>query len=94
MSQHRTVELKVDLASDVAELVTKTASARSITAADVINECVCQHFEMALRYRVLIERQDDVDQAILELARLVGRLSAEPIEPHDNICRYHVTASE
>jgi ribosome biogenesis SPOUT family RNA methylase Rps3 len=94
MSQLGTVHFKVDVASDVAELVTNAASARNITAADVINECISQHFELALRHRVLIQRQDDVDEAILELARLVGRLSAGPVESSDNVCRYHVLAAE
>jgi len=43
---------------------------------------------------VLIQRQNDVDEAILELARLVGRLSAGPIEPQENICRYRSADAE
>jgi hypothetical protein len=35
-----------------------------------------------------MQRQNDVDEALIELARLVGRLSAGPGESQENICRY------
>jgi hypothetical protein len=43
---------------------------------------------------VLIQRQNDVDEALLELARLVGRLSAGPSEPQENIFRYRSADAE
>jgi hypothetical protein len=94
MSNPKTVHFKVELPTDVAGLVTKAAAANNMTAADVIAECISQQFEQALRHRILIQRQDDVDEAILELARLVGRLSAGPIEPQEGVCRYRASAAE
>jgi hypothetical protein len=74
--------------------VTKAAAEADITAEELISECVGQHCETALRHRVLIQRQNDVDEALLELARLVGRLSAGPNEPPANISRYHPVDAE
>ena len=72
----------------------KAAGASKITVEEAIGDCVSQSFETALRHRVLIQRQNDVDEALLELARLVGRLSAGPIEPQENICRYRSADAE
>ena len=91
MSNLKSAHFKIELPTDVADLVTKAAAANNMTAGDVISDCVSQQFEQALRHRVLIQRQDDVDEAILELARLVGRLSAGPIEPQESVCRYHAS---
>ena len=74
--------------------MTKAAGANKITVEEAIGECVSESFETALRHRVLIQRQNDVDEALLELARLVGRLSAGPIEPQENICRYRSADAE
>jgi hypothetical protein len=41
-------------------------------ADDIVNDCVRQQFETALRHRVLMQHQNDVDEALIELARLVG----------------------
>jgi hypothetical protein len=94
MSNLKTVHFKVELPTDVADLVTTAAVENNMTAADVITECISQQFEQALRHRVLIQRQDDVDEALLELARLVGRLSAGPIEPQESVCRYRASVAE
>ena len=94
MGNLKTAHFKVELATKVAERITKAAAASKMTAGDVISECISQQFEQALRHRVLIQRQDDVDEAILELARLVGRLSAGPIEPQESVCRYRASAAE
>ena len=88
MSKPKTTRFTIDLEADLAGAVTKAAAAGNMTAEELIGECVGQHCETALRHRVLIQRQNDVDDALLELARLVGRLSAAPGEPPDNICRY------
>jgi hypothetical protein len=84
----------IELTADLANAVANAARAKKITVEEAIGECVTHSFETALRHRVLIQRQDDVDEAILELARLVGRLSAGPIEPHENICRYRSADAE
>ena len=94
MSKPTSTRFTIDLAADLAVVVTKAAAEADITAEEFISECVGQHCETALRHRVLIQRQNDVDEALLELARLVGRLSAGPHEPPANVCRYHPADAE
>lgn len=94
MSKQNTTRFTIDLAADLADAVSRAAAEADITAEELIGECVGQHCETASRHRVLIQRQNDVDEALLELARLVGRLSAGPSEPSPNICRYHQADSK
>ena len=94
MSTAKTTKFTIDLAADLAVAVIEAAAANNITVEEFVSECVGQHCETALRHRVLIQRQNDVDEALLELARLVGRLSAGPNEPPANICRYRPADAE
>jgi hypothetical protein len=94
MSNAKTTRFTIELTADLANAVAKAAGANKITVEEAIGECVSQSFETALRHRVLIQRQNDVDEAILELARLVGRLSAGPIEPQESVCRYRASVAE
>jgi hypothetical protein len=94
MSKPKTTRFTIDLAADLAVVVTRAAAEADMAAEELIGDCVAQHCETALRHRVLIQRQNDVDEALLELARLVGRLSADPGEPPANICRYHPVDAE
>ena len=86
--------MTVDVPADLAAAVTNAAAARATTADTVIAECIAQQFETALRHRVLIDRQNDIDEALLELARLIGRLSAGPGPAPTDICRYHPADAE
>ncbi len=88
MSNAKTTRFTIVLTVDLANAVAKAARANKITVEEAIGECVSQSFEAALRHRVLIQRQNDVDEALLELERLVGRLSAGPSEAREDICRY------
>ena len=94
MIKPKTTQFTVDLIANLAVVVTRAAAEANMTAEEFISECVSQHCETALRHRVLIQRQNDVDEALLELARLVGRLSAGPNEPPANICRYRPADAE
>jgi hypothetical protein len=94
MSKPKTTRFTIDLAADLADAVARAAAESAMTAEELISECVGQHCETALRHRVLIQRQNDVDEALLEIARLVGRLSAGPHEPPANICHYHPADAE
>jgi len=94
MSNAKTTRVTIELTADLANAVAKAAGANKITVEEAIGECISQQLEHALRHRVLIQRQNDVDEALLELARLVGRLSAGPIEPQENICRYRSADAE
>ena len=89
-----TTRFTINLAADLAVAVTRAAVEADMMAEEFISECVGQHCETALRHRVLIQRQNDVDEALLELARLVGRLSAGPHEAPANICRYRPADDE
>jgi hypothetical protein len=91
MSNAKTTRFTIELTADLADAVAKAVGANKITVEEAIGECVSQSFETALRHRVLVQRQNDVDEALLELARLVGRLSAGPIEPQESVCRYHAS---
>ena len=88
MTTVKTVRFNVEIAADLAAAITRAATANNVVAEDIVNDCVRQQFETALRHRVLMQRQNDVDEALIELARLVGRLSAGPAESQENICRY------
>ena len=94
MNKPKTIRFAIDLAADLAVAVSEAAAANNITVEELISECVGQHCETALRHRVLVQRQNDVDEALLEIARLVGRLSAGPSEPPANICRYRPADDE
>lgn len=76
MTTAKTVRFSIEIAADLAAAVVSAASTNNVTAEDIVNDCLRQQFETALRYRVLLQRQNDVDEALIELARLVGRLSA------------------
>jgi hypothetical protein len=94
MSNAKTTRFTIELTADLANAVAKAAGASKITVEEAIGECITQSFETALRHRVLVQRQNDVDEALLELARLVGRLSAGPIEPQESVCRYRSAGAE
>jgi hypothetical protein len=88
MTTTKSVRFSIEIAADLAAAITGAAKENNVAAEDIVNDCVRQQFETALRHRVLIQRQNDVDEALIELARLVGRLSAGPVESQENICRY------
>ena len=94
MSKPKTTRFTIDLAAELAVAVTRAAADNNMTSEELIRECIGQHCETALRHRVLIQRQNDVDEALLELAQLVGRLSAGPGEPPASICRYRPADDE
>jgi hypothetical protein len=85
----KTVRFSVEIGADLAAAIVFAAKANNVTAEDIVNDCVHQQLETALRHRVLMQRQNDVNEALIELARLVGRLSAGPGESQESICRYH-----
>jgi hypothetical protein len=88
MGNAKTTRVTIEIADDLAATLSKAATAANTTVEALINECIGQQFETALRHRVLIQRQNDVDEALLELARLVGRLSAGADRQPKHICRY------
>jgi hypothetical protein len=88
MTTAKTVRFNIEISADLAAAITDAAKANNVAAEDIVNDCVRQQFETALRHRVLMQRQNDVDEALIELARLVGCLSAGPSPSEENMCRY------
>jgi hypothetical protein len=88
MTTAKTIRFNVEIAADLAAAISRAAAANNVAPEDIVNDCVRQQLETALRHRVLLQRQNDVDEALIELARLVGRLSAGPGESQENMCRY------
>jgi uncharacterized protein (DUF1778 family) len=88
MTDAKMTRISVEFPADLAAAITNAAKANKLTVEEIVGDCVCQQFETVLRHRALIQRQNDVDEALIELARLVGRLSAGPSEPLECICRY------
>ena len=88
MTTAKTVRFSIEVTADLAAAISSAAKLNDVAAEHIVNDCIRQQFETALRHRVLIQRQNDVDEALIELARLVGRLSAGPSEPQESICRY------
>ncbi|PZR82065.1 MAG: hypothetical protein DI537_37275 [Stutzerimonas stutzeri] len=83
------VSLTISLPADVAGLLKKAASDRGWTPESLAADCIAQQLEVAVRHRVALERIDQVDGAILELAKAIGTIEAgsEGIDLAD-FCRY------
>jgi hypothetical protein len=60
MTTAKTVRFNVEIAADLATAITTAATANNVAAEDIVNDCVRQQFETALRHRVLMQRQNDV----------------------------------
>lgn len=83
------VKLTITLEAFLAARLSAAAAERGWSTADLAVECVVQHLEVAIRHRVLIERMEQVDSAILDMAQAVGELGA-PSAGIDlsEVCRY------
>lgn len=85
------VAFTVTLPSDLAAALRAAASGRGWTAEGLIRDCVAQHLEIAVRHRVLVERMETIDAALLEMAEAVVEL-AQPGEDAGidltKVCRY------
>jgi predicted transcriptional regulator len=65
-------KLTIELDSELAARLFKAAQERDWSPESLVAECVAQHFEIALRHRVLIERMEQVDAHLATLAQFVG----------------------
>ncbi len=83
------VKITVTLEASFATRLRAAATERGWSAESLAAECVAQHLEVAIRHRVLIERLEQVDAAILDMAEAVGELGA-PSAGLDlsKVCRY------
>lgn len=93
MATQSSVDLTISLPADVAAALRKAAKAQSWTPEALAADCVAQSLEVAIRYRVALERVDQVDEALLDLAKFLGVIQAitENAEKAD-ICRYRPPA--
>ncbi|MFH6782168.1 hypothetical protein [Methylobacterium sp. MA0201] len=89
MASAAPVSLTITLPADVAGLLKKAASDRGWMPESLAADCVAQQLEVAIRHRVALERIDQVDSALLELAKAIGTIEAgsEGIDLSD-FCRY------
>ena len=76
MTKHDAVILTIELPLSLSVALSRTAAEHNTTAASLAAECIAQSLEVAIRHQVLIDRQQEIDQAILTLADFVGKLSA------------------
>ncbi|MCB4806381.1 hypothetical protein QO001_006416 [Methylobacterium brachiatum] len=83
------VKLTLTLAAPLALRLSAAAAERGWSAESLAADCVAQALEVAIRHRILIERMEQVDAAILDMAQAVGELGA-PSAGIDlyRICRY------
>jgi hypothetical protein len=83
------VKLTLTLPESLAAQLRAAAAERGWSPESLAAECVVQHLEVAIRHRVLIERVEQIDSAILDMAQAVGELGA-PSAGIDlsKVCRY------
>ena len=70
------VKITVTLEAALANRLRAAATERGWSVESLAAECVVQHLEVAIRHRVLIERLEQVDAAILDMVEAVGELGA------------------
>lgn len=89
MASTEPVSMTIQLPADVAGSLRKAASERGWTPETLAADCIAQALEVAIRHRVAIERIDQVDEALIDLAKFLGVIHAitENAEKAD-ICRY------
>ena len=70
------VKLTVTLEAALAARLRTAAAERGWSAESLAAECVAQQLEVAIRHRVPIERVEQIDGAILDMAQAIGELGA------------------
>jgi len=83
------VKFSITLEADLAARLTAAASTRGWSPESLAADCIAQVLEVAIRHRVVLERLEQVDAAILEMAEAVGELGG-PAASIDlsKVCRY------
>ena len=81
--------LTIELGADLAGRLAAEAKARGWTSESLAADCVAQHLELSIRHLVLIERLEEMDQHVIELAEFVagGAPNAGDVDV-GRICRY------
>jgi len=83
------VKITVILEAPLAARLSAAAAERGWPPESLVAECVAQHLEVAIRHRVLIERMEQIDSVILDMAQAVGELG-DPSGGIDlsKVCRF------
>lgn len=88
------VKLILTLEAGLAARLSAAAAEQGWSAEELAAECISQHLEVAIRHRVLIERAERIDAALLDMAQAVGELGA-PSGGIDltKVCRFRANDS-
>ncbi|UPK39528.1 hypothetical protein IVB18_21280 [Bradyrhizobium sp. 186] len=78
----------VQIEKTLAERLERAANTAKVSPVDLIEECVRQHLDIAIRHLALVERLEAVDQGLLELATFVGEATAGGDVDVSSLCRY------
>lgn len=83
------VSLTLSLPTELASALKAAASQRGWTPESLAADCIAQSLEVAIRHRVALERIDQVDAALLELAKAASAVeeAGAPIDLSE-FCRY------
>ncbi|SEO08607.1 hypothetical protein SAMN05444123_101223 [Rhodopseudomonas pseudopalustris] len=83
------VEYKFQVDRDFADRLEKASKTAKIPVEELIIECLGQHLDFATRHRLLFERIEIVDQALVELAEFIGEATAESGQVDlSHLCKY------
>lgn len=84
------VSLTICLPADVATALLQAAAGRGWTPESLAADCVAQQIEVAIRHRVVLERMERVDGALIEMATALGAIEAAGGKGNDlsAFCRY------
>ncbi|ACS39710.1 MULTISPECIES: hypothetical protein [Methylorubrum] len=70
------IKLTLTLEAGLAAALRRAAAERGWSPESLAADCIAQHLEIALRHRVLLERMEQIDTALLDMAEVVGELGA------------------
>jgi membrane carboxypeptidase/penicillin-binding protein len=84
------ISLTITLPADVATALHQAAAGRGWTSESLAADCVAQQIETAIRHRVVLERIEQVDGALIEMATALGAIEAAGGGGIDlsDFCRY------
>jgi hypothetical protein len=69
-------KLTIELEASLAEKLCAVAKEADWTPESLAADCVAQHLEIATRFRVLVERFEQIDNNLAAIASVVGDASA------------------
>lgn len=75
MKHEATVQLKLVLSAVLFNTLERAAAQAHVAVEQLAADCIAQAIDTALRHRVLIERQEQIDEALLTIAEFVGTLA-------------------